>query len=501
MSAYGDLFTRHRDAATRLARQLVPPADADDLVSEGFAKVLNVLLAGGGPDVAFRAYLLTAIRRLHIDKIRATARATPTDDLTAYDDGEEFDDTVIAGFEGAAAAKAFASLPERWQLVLWHLEIEGQKPADVAPLLGMSANAVSALAYRAREGLRQAYLQSHAADLAGDECRWTHERLGSYVRKGLSRRDAHKVESHLEGCRSCTAAYLELYEVNGSLAGVIGPLVLGGAATGYLSASAAGSNTVLAAAILRSREAIAGNGQVVAGIAGAVGIAGIAALAVSLSSGGGTPPVAGEPPTSIVTVGPTPGSPTPAQPPTPRPTTPVQTPSSPVTTLPVSNPPSQPAPSSPTPNKPKPTPTPTPGTPTPTPTPTPPVQARTADVSTQLAFRLGLGLLSPTENGTLGNLKASVDGIPEGQETTVTVQVFGGVLEQLPASTRTGAANGSDCEIDASVAVCTVHKGSAPLTFKVIGLPVSASATIGVPRNISDPNMRNNRDSMLLGLL
>src|SRR5690349_20959868 len=259
VSAYGDLFARHREAATRLARQLVSTSDADDLVSEAFAKVLNVLLAGGGPDVAFRAYLLTAVRRLHVDKIRSTARATPTDDLTPYDAGEPFSDTVIADFEGAAAARAFASLPERWQLVLWHLELEGQKPADVAPLLGMSPNAVSALAYRAREGLRQAYLQSHAADLAGEECQWTHDRLGAYVRKGLSRRDASKVEAHLEGCRTCTAAYLELYEVNGSLAGVIGPLVLGGAATGYLSAAAAAGDSVLAAALLRMRETVGGN--------------------------------------------------------------------------------------------------------------------------------------------------------------------------------------------------------------------------------------------------
>src|SRR3954462_6258973 len=77
VSAYGDLFARHRDSATRLARQLVPAPHADGPVSAAFAKVLNVLLAGEGPDVAFRAYLLTAVRRLHIDKVRATSRATP----------------------------------------------------------------------------------------------------------------------------------------------------------------------------------------------------------------------------------------------------------------------------------------------------------------------------------------------------------------------------------------------------------------------------------------
>ncbi len=135
IDAYGELFARHSSAATRLARQLVSSGDADDLVSEAFAKVLTVLQRGGGPDVAFRAYLLTAVRRLHVDRIRATSRLQTTDDLAPFDPGVPFQDTAVAGFENEAAAKAFASLPERWQLVLWHLEVEGQKPADIAPLL------------------------------------------------------------------------------------------------------------------------------------------------------------------------------------------------------------------------------------------------------------------------------------------------------------------------------------------------------------------------------
>ena len=57
VDAYGELFARHVDAARRLARQLAGPGDADDLVSDAFAKVLTVLQRGGGPDLAFRAYL------------------------------------------------------------------------------------------------------------------------------------------------------------------------------------------------------------------------------------------------------------------------------------------------------------------------------------------------------------------------------------------------------------------------------------------------------------
>src|SRR6195952_2946633 len=214
VTAYGTLFARHVDAANRLAGMLVSGPDADDLVSEAFGKVLNVLLGGGGPAVAFRAYLLTAVRRLHVDKVRSIQRAAPTGDLTPYDRGVPFPDTAVAGFEGGAAAKAFASLPERWQLVLWHLEVENQKPADIAPLLGMSANSVSALAYRAREGLRQAFLTMHLSDISETDCRWVNEHLGAFVRKGLAKRDAAKVTGHLDTCRRCTAMHLELTDVN-----------------------------------------------------------------------------------------------------------------------------------------------------------------------------------------------------------------------------------------------------------------------------------------------
>ena len=220
------------DAARRLARQLVSAGDADDLVSEAFAKVLSVLQRGGGPDLAFRAYLLTAVRRLHVDRPRRAARLHNTDDLTPFDPGVPFRDTAVEGFENAAAAQAFASLPERWQMVLWHTEVEGQKPAEVAPLLGMTANSVAALAYRAREGLRQAFLTMHVQELDGDLCAWTHGNLGAYVRSGISRRDAAKVEAHLEDCRRCMAIYLELTEVNSNLSGILAPVLLGGAGRG-----------------------------------------------------------------------------------------------------------------------------------------------------------------------------------------------------------------------------------------------------------------------------
>jgi RNA polymerase sigma factor (sigma-70 family) len=236
-TAYGELFSRHVEAARRLARQLTSGGDVDDLVSEAFAKVLTIVQRGGGPDLAFRAYLLTAVRSLHIDSVRGAARLRPVDDLTPFDNGIPFRDTAVEGFENQAAARAFATLPERWQLVLWHTEVEGQKPADVAKLLGMSANSVSALAYRAREGLRQAFLTMHAQDAEDDACAWTQDNLGAYIRNAASKRDQAKVRGHVEECRRCMGIYLELAEVNTNLSGILAPLVLGSAATGYIAAA------------------------------------------------------------------------------------------------------------------------------------------------------------------------------------------------------------------------------------------------------------------------
>ncbi|MEG9226515.1 sigma-70 family RNA polymerase sigma factor [Aeromicrobium sp. Sec7.5] len=232
--AYGTLFERHRTAANRLSRQLVSGPGADDLVSEAFLKVLGVLQRGAGPDEAFRAYLLTAVRRLHIDGIRSAKRERSTDDEAELDRAVEFVDPAAMEFDRGAAGEAFRSLPERWQLVLWHLDVEGQNPAEIAPLLGMAPNSVSALAYRAREGLRRAYLQQHLAPTLDAECRDATSKLGAYVRHGLAARDTRKVETHLDTCARCTGLHLELREVNSSLAAVLGPVVLGAAATGYL---------------------------------------------------------------------------------------------------------------------------------------------------------------------------------------------------------------------------------------------------------------------------
>jgi RNA polymerase sigma factor (sigma-70 family) len=378
LEAYGELYARHHHAAERMARQLVPANDADDLASDAFAKVLDALRAGGGPDVSFRAYLLTTVRRVHVDRIRAGKKVQSTDDIASYErEPETFDDPTVTGFESGAAAKAFASLPERWQAVLWHTEVEGEKPAAIAPLLGLTANGVSALAYRAREGLRQAYLQQHLADVAGDRCRWTTERLGAYVRGGLTKRENRNVREHLDECAKCTAVYLELVEVNSALPALLAPALLGTAGLGYLAA-ASGAKAGLVGFVVTGWKKVTENSTRTAVGAGAVVVVAVAAVLAALAlTGNDTPPAAIDQPKPQPTQPAQPTQPNPTQPPVKPPTV-----KPPATKPPASNPTVAPtsAPTA-TPSTPTPTPTRTTSVPTPPPsTPTPPKPTPTSPV-------------------------------------------------------------------------------------------------------------------------
>ncbi|WP_111766364.1 sigma-70 family RNA polymerase sigma factor [Nakamurella deserti] len=235
-TAFGELYGRHSRAAGALARQIsVSGAEADDLVAESFARVLDTMLDGRGPDSAFRAYLFTTLRHTAYDRTRKDKRLQFTDDITAHEVAVDVDDPVLLQMENSFVAKAFGQLPERWRTILWHTQVEGQSPAEVGLILGMSPNAVTSLAFRAREGLREAYLQVHMAETVAERCRATIDRLGAYTRGGLSKRETAQVQAHLAECDRCPALAAELSEINSGLRGLLAPLLLGSAAAGYIA--------------------------------------------------------------------------------------------------------------------------------------------------------------------------------------------------------------------------------------------------------------------------
>ena len=236
--SYEELYVRYTPAARGLALSMVPPDVADDIVAEAFARVLAAIRAGGGPDHAFRPYLLAAVRNLANDWIAARRRVTVIGDL-----GEEAGDRsalLISGFsrdaeteaearaEALLIVRAFSRLPERWRTVLWQLEVEGKTPAEVAPMFGLSGNGASALAMRAREGLRQAYLQEHIGTNIPVQCRAYAEDLGAGARGRLSPRRQAAMQDHLGHCPGCQDLFTDLSELNRKLGTIMAPVVLAG---------------------------------------------------------------------------------------------------------------------------------------------------------------------------------------------------------------------------------------------------------------------------------
>jgi len=218
LEAYGLLYRRHAGAARTQAKQLVGSRpDAEDLVAEAFAKVLDAIRGGGGPDQAFRAYLLTTVRNTLCDRRRRDRPLEWTDDPGRYDVGLPWEDPAVAELEATLAARAFHRLPERWREVIWRTEVERAPRPEVASLFGLTPNGVAALAYRARERLRQAYLQEHVAAGARREHRPALDRLGAWARGGLSDRQRAGVEAHLATCPDCRALAGELAELSDAL--------------------------------------------------------------------------------------------------------------------------------------------------------------------------------------------------------------------------------------------------------------------------------------------
>ncbi|BAU84855.1 regulator [Streptomyces laurentii] len=198
-SAYGELFRRHSEAVRRYARTCCRDADtADDLTAEVFAGTLQAVRRGAGPEQAVRAYLLTSVRRVAASWTRTRKREQLVEDFAVFVEdaarASEVADTATLDLgadvramhdaEQSLALQAFRSLPERWQAVLWHTTVEEESPSEVAPLFGLSANATAVLAGRAREGLKQAYLQAHVSQslTAGGDCARYADRLGAYAR-------------------------------------------------------------------------------------------------------------------------------------------------------------------------------------------------------------------------------------------------------------------------------------------------------------------------------
>ncbi|WP_185842915.1 sigma-70 family RNA polymerase sigma factor [Microbacterium kyungheense] len=289
-SAFGELWRRHYRAGVTVARNMTSSLDPDDLVQEAYTRIYQSIVAGGGPTGSFRAYLFTSIRNTAAAWGRSR-RETAYDELDGVEDPSAGEHASEAALDRGLTHRAFRSLPTRWQEVLWYSEIEQMKPAEIAPLLGMKATAVAQLTFRAREGLREAWIQAHLQAVEdGSDCQRTIERLGAYARRNLGRRDHAKVDAHLVACVRCSIVASEAREVSSRLALVLLPLALGAVGTtGYLATLQGGSAPLVALAAMPSTVVQGAVTVLPAGVTGGAaggGAAGTGAAGTGAAGGG-----------------------------------------------------------------------------------------------------------------------------------------------------------------------------------------------------------------------
>ncbi len=493
--AAGLLFERHHPAAVRLAGALAGASAAEDLASDAFVAVLRAVRNGAGPQFAFRPYLLTSVRNGFYAASRAASRQDLYDDLEASPDAPTAADGTALREESSLLAQAFATLPERWQAVLWHTTIHDESPEQVAQVLGIKPNAVSSLALRAREGLRNAYLTAHLAQTDDPECREVRELLPAYDRGRLRPRAHARVEAHLDVCDDCREAAALVGGITADLGILLLPALLGApgvAAFGDTRVHAVGADGTHGA----QGSGAAGTGSAALGVAEtagaiAVGVAAVAVLVTVAAVGVSRLGPSDDPTTPSAAATNAPGTASPPRTddrtdPTPEPfraplvapltvVAPVLAAAHPVPAVVPPAEPSAPTPTTPT------SPAPTPPAPTtPPPTTTPPVDVG-EDLSVSVleavpgdVYEVTLAVTSPTLTPQL-----QVE-LPAGTE----VSLWGG-----EGWTCTGVGTVGSCQASGP--------NPQPIRFWWSpGEPVGFSATVSAPDNV-DPNPAN--DSVSLG--
>ncbi|MBL1098840.1 RNA polymerase sigma factor [Streptomyces coffeae] len=218
--AAGDiLYRRHHAATLSYARTCCRALhDAEDLASEAFIRTFQAVRAGGGPRGPWRPYLLTVVRHTAVEwsagerQILLTADFESWRQLAPSADPQQH---LVARENRQLLIRSFRGLPERWQTVLWLTLVEDNPPHQVATVLGISPSGVTSLAFRAREGLRESYLQAHLESARDDRCRHFSAMLGASVRRGGVR--GHALGRHLASCAFCAHAYHELLGLNAAM--------------------------------------------------------------------------------------------------------------------------------------------------------------------------------------------------------------------------------------------------------------------------------------------
>ena len=236
-----EFYRAHWDAVLSFALRLASSSsDAEDIAATAFVKSLAAVRRGGGPRGPIRPYLCRAVRTAAAD-FYAKPVALSDDIAVLFDRFSAPPPSPPPHHE--LAVEALAALPRRWRVVLWHAEVERLKPREIAPLMELTPNGVSALLKRARAALRQAYLALYLSEYPDHGC----GRVLRLIRPSAAPATSlQEIEAHLQGCKICPKVLRKVERSPSLLSRSVGSAVAAwlltpAASIQYMAALAAGS--------------------------------------------------------------------------------------------------------------------------------------------------------------------------------------------------------------------------------------------------------------------
>jgi len=211
------LIASFRTDAVRVARRLVrTQMEAEDLAQTALMNVLARAHAISDPQMV-KPYLMTAVRNLWRNQLRAGRRFEPARDDTIFDrlPDPEPDEPTVSGIDAATLEVALKTLSEANAALLALRYVERLDYTAIGERLGITPPTARQRVHRAMEQLRTACFAVEPDTSSARVCHLTRVRLGRYARGVLSNRIATRVTLHLGGCSPCRSIYLDLTEVLG----------------------------------------------------------------------------------------------------------------------------------------------------------------------------------------------------------------------------------------------------------------------------------------------
>ncbi|MET8099703.1 ricin-type beta-trefoil lectin domain protein [Streptomyces sp. NPDC005236] len=208
------------------------------LTTASFTRLFGDSLHQGGPSAAWRPQLLVTVRRIAAEWLMDPRRELLHPELLAEADREDAEDRAAARLlppeDRRLISRAFQRLPEPARCLLWHGEVEAERPEVPAALLGIFPEDAVTELERARERLRQECLEIHHELAPSQECRRYHRMLDVSFRRGGMDLDPD-LRGHMDECGHCRYAADQLSRFNGELAIPLAEAVLGWGAHAYVA--------------------------------------------------------------------------------------------------------------------------------------------------------------------------------------------------------------------------------------------------------------------------